>query len=138
MKSRGSCCSTSPAACNKTAEEFSSSTEFLFDGGDQPHLLTGWWANPPLKWLPTPNVIEASNGVKFLISGRPRMTGGKAHNNLVALASWQPYPVPAGVVIPVGVKCERLWLLLQSYVHPMKNYLPNGEVILVTGMDRPR
>ena len=27
-------------------------------------------------------------------------------------------------------KCERLWLLLQSYVHPMKNYIPNGEVVL--------
>ena len=26
--------------------------------------------------------------------------------------------------------CERIWLLLQSYVHPMKNYIPNGEVVL--------
>ena len=35
-----------------------------------------------------------------------------------------------GAVIPVGIRCERLWLLLQSYVHPTKNYIPNGEVIL--------
>ena len=33
-------------------------------------------------------------------------------------------------MIPVGLKCQRLWLLLQCYVHPMKNYLTNGEVIL--------
>ena len=28
------------------------------------------------------------------------------------------------------MRCERVWLLLQSYVHPMKNYIPNGEVVL--------
>ena len=30
----------------------------------------------------------------------------------------------------MGLKCERLWLLLQAYVHPMRNYVPNGEVVL--------
>jgi hypothetical protein len=79
---------------------------------------------------PTPKVIEAVNGVTFLISGRPRPGLGLPPKNLIALASWKPYPLPAAAVIPVGMRCERLWLLLQSYVHPMKNYLPNGEVIL--------
>ena len=28
------------------------------------------------------------------------------------------------------MRCQRVWLLLQNYVHPMKNYIPNGEVVL--------
>jgi len=50
--------------------------------------------------------------------------------NLLALASWQPYPLPGGIIVKVGQRCERLWLLLQNYVHPIKNYLPNGEIVL--------
>jgi len=53
-----------------------------------------------------------------------------AAGNLLALTSWPPYPWPAAATIPIGLRCERLWLLLQSYVHPMKNYVVNGEVIL--------
>ena len=63
-------------------------------------------------------------------AGRPAPGLGAPPKNLLALASWQPYPLPGGAVIPVGMRCERLWLLLQSCVHPMKNYLPNGEVVL--------
>ena len=30
--------------------------------------------------------------------------------------------------MPVGLACERLYLMLLSYVHPMRNYVVNGEV----------
>ncbi len=68
--------------------------------------------------------------MRFLTSGRPRPGTGKTPKNLLAMASWKPYPLPGGAVIPVGFRCRRVWLLLQSYVHPMKNYIPNGEVVL--------
>jgi hypothetical protein len=48
----------------------------------------------------------------------------------LALSSWPPYPFPAGAIIPVGRRCEKVCLLLQSYVHSIKNYIPNGEVVL--------
>jgi hypothetical protein len=55
---------------------------------------------------------------------------GPAPNNLVAVSSWPPQPLPAAATVPVGRRLDRLWLLLQSYVHPMKNYVVNGEVVL--------
>ena len=55
---------------------------------------------------------------------------GATPKDLLAMASWRPFPLPGGVVVPVGARCEKLWLLLQSYVHPMKNYVVNGEVVL--------
>jgi hypothetical protein len=92
--------------------------------------LSHWWGNPVLTMSPSPRVITTTNGVIFLTSGRPRPGLDVSPKNLLALASWQPYPLPGGAVVRVGQRCERLWLLLQNYVHPMKNYLPNGEVVL--------
>ncbi len=40
------------------------------------------------------------------------------------------YPVPAAAVIPVGLRCASVWPLLYGYVHPSKNYIPNGEIVL--------
>ena len=117
------------AACNVTSEEFVA-TRFTFDYADRPSPLGNWWGNPTLTQPPSPRVLAATNGVMFLTAGRPRPGLGAAPKNLLALASWRPYPLPGGAVVPVGQRCERLWLLLQSYVHPMKNYLPNGEVVL--------
>ena len=117
------------AACDKTVEEFAAAP-FIFDFADGPSRMQDWWGNPSFTMGPTPKVLEASNGVTFLISGRPRPGMGQSPKNLIALSSWKPYPFAAGATIPVGLKCERLWLLLQAYVHPMKNYVPNGEVVL--------
>ena len=117
------------AACNVTVEEFTAS-RFTFDYADSPQPLATWWGNPPLSMSPSPRIVEAGNGVRFLTSGRPRPGTGKTPKNLLAMASWKPYPLPGGVVVPVGFRCRQVWLLLQSYVHPMKNYIPNGEVIL--------
>jgi hypothetical protein len=106
------------------------STKFTFDYADNPQPLSSWWGNPTMTMSPSPRVVEASTGVRFLTAGRPRPGIGKTSKNLLALASWRPNPLPGGAVIPVGLRCERLWLLLQSYVHPMKNYIPNGEIIM--------
>jgi len=116
-------------ACNRTAEELSA-TAFVFDSSDGPQTLAGWWGNPGLVMPATPRVLLAANGVTFLIAGKPQFTTGPTPKQLLALASWKPNPLPGGAIIPVGMKCEGLWLLLQSYVHPMKNYIPNGEVVL--------
>ena len=117
------------SAYNLNSEEFTN-TKFTFDYADGPMPLSHWWGNPALKCPTSPRVLTATNGVIFLTAGRPLAGSGSAPKNLLALASWQPYPLPGGAVVPVGARCERVWLLLQSYVHPMKNYLPNGEVVL--------
>ena len=128
------------AVCNVTAEEMTK-TEFVYDdqgGMDFPGVrssrpqqpIEGWWGNPGLKLKPMQRVLEAPNGVIFLTAGRPRPGLGATRKDRLALSSWSPYPLPAGANIEVGMPCERLWLLLQSYVHPMKNYIPNGEVVL--------
>jgi hypothetical protein len=118
------------AACNQTVEEFGD-TRYIFDHTDQPSPLTSWWGNPGLRMPPSPRVVQASHGVRFLTAGQPQLretpAGRKA---LLSLSSWRPGPVPAGARIPVGIPCRRLWLLLAAYVHPMKNYLPNGEIVL--------
>ena len=117
-------------AYNIRAEELTS-TPLLFDNRQTPMPLKDWWYNPPLTLPPTPRQIEAGNGVRFQIAGRPDgVAAANAPKSLVALSSWRPYPWPAGVTISVGKKCGRVWLLLQNYVHPSKCYVPNGEVIL--------
>lgn len=126
-------------ALNLTLEEMTAA-KFIFDyeGGvsidgvwkGNPHPISSWWGNPKLSMSPSPRVIETSHGVTFLTAGRPKPGINPPPKNMLALSSWRPYPLPAGAVIPVGVRCERLWLLLQNYVHPMKNYIPNGEVVL--------
>jgi hypothetical protein len=127
-------------ACNVTAEEMTS-MKFIYDdqgGMDFPGVrssrpmqpIEGWWGNPALKLRPMPRVIESPNGVVFLTAGRPRPGLGPIPKDRLALSSWPPYPLPAGASIVIGKRCERVWLLLQSYVHPMKNYIPNGEVVL--------
>lgn len=117
------------SACNVTSEEFVA-TKFTFDHTDGPGPLWRWWGNPTLTMPPAPRVVATSHGVRFLTAGRPRPGLGAPPKNLLALSSWRPYPLPGGAVVPLGLRCQRLWLLLQSYVHPMKNYVPNGEVVL--------
>jgi hypothetical protein len=127
-------------ACNVTAEEMTR-LPFVYDdkggidiagvrasGPTQP--IEGWWGNPALKMQPMARVVESPNGVLFLTAGRPRPGLAPASNDRLALSSWPPYPLPGGAVVEVGLPCERVWLLLQCYVHPMKNYIPNGEVVL--------
>jgi hypothetical protein len=127
------------AACNVTGEEMTQ-TRFLYDdqgGLDIPGVrsratqpITGWWGNPGLAMKPAPRAIQTPGGVVFLTTGRPRPGLGPTPKDRIALSSWPPQPLPAGAEIPVGMRCQRLWLLMQNYVHPMKNYIPNGEVVL--------
>lgn len=127
------------AACNMTSEEMTDA-KFYYDyqGGPgipgvwtgNPHSIAGWWGNPRLQMPPSPRVVEAGTGVVFLTVGRPRSGPGPAPKNMLVLTSWPPHSLPGGVSIPVGMECKRLWLLMQNYVHPMKNYIPNGEIVL--------
>ncbi|MBI2298717.1 MAG: hypothetical protein HYU66_07170, partial [Armatimonadetes bacterium] len=114
--------------CNVTFEE-PSKTRFRFDSSDGEQTLEGWWGNPGLAGQPARRAVEAA-GVTFLTSGRPRPGTGIAPKNLLAVSSWPPQPLPSAATIAVGLRLSRLWLLLQSYAHPMKNYVVNGEVVL--------
>lgn len=117
-------------AYNIRAEELMA-TPMLFDNRQTPMPVQEWWVNAKLTMPPTPRLIETEHGVKFLTAGRPE--GGdrtQAPKSLVALSSWRPYPWPAAIKMGVDRKCDRLWLLLQNYVHPSKCYVPNGEVVL--------
>jgi hypothetical protein len=110
-------------------------TPFLFDYqsellGDKPSSIASWWGNPSLKFPAMSRMVECANGVRFLTQGRPVLRDNGISNDRIILSSWAPQPYPAGVTIPVGEKCARIWLLLQCYVQPMKNYITNGEVVL--------
>jgi len=116
-------------SCNVTLEKLMA-TPFVFDYADGPQPLVSWWGNPAITMPPSPRVVETAEGLLFLTSGQPRPGLGKQPNHLLALSSWRPHPFPAAAVVSIGMKCRRVYLLLQSYVHPMKNYIPNGEVVL--------
>lgn len=105
-------------------------TAFVYDYADGPAPVAGWWGNPGLETEPSPRMVEVGNGVKFLTAGRPVPPVAPENKSLLALSSWAPYPFPGGIVMKIGLRCRSLWLLLQNYVHPMKNYIPNGEVVL--------
>ena len=102
---------------------------FVSDFG-RPVTIKTWWHTVGIRMNPGPEVISAENGVRFLLKGRSESVNGAA-NNILALSSWgKPYPLPAGAKIEIGRKLDRLWLLLQNYVSPIKNYIPNGEIVL--------
>ena len=106
-------------------------TEFAtdYDGGKV--TVGTWWHNRTLELPPMPRVVEETKGgLRFLTAGRPMPGAGASPQSLLALSSWPPYPFPAAAVIPVGRRCEKICVLLQSYVHSIKNYIPNGEVVL--------
>jgi hypothetical protein len=117
-------------AYNKTTEEFAD-LSFTFDFDDNPVFLYWWWHNPRVDMPATGTVLETSNGVRFLVAERKASDAAEsAPKNILVLSSWQPYPVPAGAVIPVGMRCKSVWTLMFNYVHPMTNYIPNGEIVL--------
>ena len=117
------------AACNTTTEGFVA-TPFVFDYMDQAMPITNWWGNPPIGLSPGPRMLRWPSGVPLLTVGRPPMELGDPPRNVLALCSWRPQPWPAAATIPVGFPCRRIWILWQNYVHPIKNYLVNGEVVL--------
>jgi hypothetical protein len=118
------------AACNQSTEEFCA-TPYVFDHADGPSPLTSWWGNPAWRTPPAPRLVQSPQGVRFLTAGQALAPADPGRKVLLGLSSWRPYPLPAGVRIPIGIPCRRLWLLLAAYVHPMKNYLTNGEIVLV-------
>ena len=115
-------------AYNQTLEELTTKTSFTFDYADKPAPLCNWWGNPRLKMSPSPAKVSTDLGVEFLTQGLAE--GQDEKPGILALSSWPPYPLPAGATIPVGMHCERAWLLMQNYVHPMRCYVPNGEIVL--------
>ncbi len=117
-------------AFNSTQEEMTGRTKFVFDHDDEtdPKTIAEWWLTPTIALSPMPRQFETADGVTYLTAGRE--AEGTPGKSLLALASWKPYSLPAGAVIPLGRKAERLYLLLQSYVHPSRCYIPNGEVVL--------
>ena len=113
---------------NQTLEQLTTKTAFTFDHNDGPWPLSGWWGNPKLKMPPSPSKVKTDIGVEFLTQGRSE--GQDEKPGILALSSWQPYPLPAAASISVGIRSERAWLLMQNYIHPMRSYVPNGEIIL--------
>lgn len=111
-------------ACNQTLEQLWTTTRFTFDHTDHPAPLTSWWGNPVLAMPDGPTQLDTPMGVAFLIQGEAAKPG------VIALSSWKPNPLPATTTIPIATRCERVYLLMQNYVHPMKCYVPNGEVVL--------
>jgi len=117
-------------AFNSTQEEMTGQTKFVFDYDDDTDFKTiaQWWRTPKIALSPIPRKLVSPDGVTYLTAGRE--AAGEPRKSLLALASWKPYPLPAGAVISIGQKTERLYLLLQCYVHPCCCYIPNGEVVL--------
>ena len=69
--------------------------------------------------------------MRFLTSGRPRPGLGQDAQEPAGLGKLEALSAAGRRGRSrSGFRCRQLWLLLQSYVHPMKNYIPNGEVVL--------
>ena len=114
---------------NTTLSNMCTKTRFIADYGG-PTTIESWWHTVPGKMNEGPEIVTASNGVDFLLRNRSASVKGKA-NNLLALSSWGvPYPYPAAATFPVGRRLEKFWLLTLNYVSPIKNYIPNGEIVL--------
>jgi hypothetical protein len=122
------------AGCNVTCEEMMAAA-FIYDADrdsqkDKPIPINQRAHGLNLTMPPAPRLVEIATGWRLLTSGREADSGKPPAKNLLALSSWRPYPFPAGAVIPVAMRCEKLCLLLQNYVHPLKNYISNGEVVV--------
>ena len=110
---------------NTTLTTLTTKTNFLFDTG-RIHTINKWWQTPGIKMTPGSRNLESENGMSFLIGPRDSQK-----NHILALASWgKNGPLPSIAKIPINKKLDKLWLLMQNYVSPIKNYIPNGEVIL--------
>ncbi len=118
-------------------------TQFIFDYDDKPIPLRNFWGLPVIippegkscganrhagLW-PHQLTLDASTGTRFLIADT-QCTGYPEHPRLIALSITPPYPLPASATIAIGRKCDQVWPLMQSYAHAMKNYIPNGEILL--------
>jgi|GEM_PF-1580432 len=117
------------AAYNQSTEAFGA-TAYVFDHADTPSPLSSWWGNPGWRMPPAGRLVETAQGVRFMTAGQPLFPADRERKALLSLSSWRPGLAPAGARLPIGFQCRRLWLLLACYVHPMKCYLPNGEVVL--------
>jgi hypothetical protein len=117
---------------NTTLKKMTTETSFMTDYGT-PTTITGWWHTPPGATGAGDEVVVGADGVKFLVKGRNDAAEGKG-GNIIAVSSWGRcdggYSLPGAVTIPINRKIRKSWLLLQSYVSPLKNYIPNGEVVL--------
>ncbi len=118
------------SAAYKTTQEAMISTQFKADAGGWTNIGV-WWHDRKLALPPMPRVVEeTAGGLRFLTAGRPHPGSGTVPNSILALSSWPPYPLPAGITIPVGRSVEKFCFLLQSYVRPTKNYITNGEIVV--------
>ena len=115
--------------CNVTLEELIA-TPFVFDYTDSPQPLVSWWGNSTVVMPPSPCVVETAEGIVFPHLRPPQARAGKTARESPGLVELATASVSGGSGRSGGEKCRRVYLLLQSYVHPMKNYLPNGEVVL--------
>jgi hypothetical protein len=75
-------------------------------------------------------MVQSPSGVPFMTTGRPPIESGRVPDNVMALSSWRPNPWPSAATVPVGFPCRRVWVFWQNYVHPIKNYISNGELVL--------
>ena len=113
-----------------TTQEAMIATQFRTDAGGWTYIGV-WWHDRTLALPPMPRVVEEiPGGLRFLTAGRPHPGTAPVPNSLLALSSWPPYPLPAGVTISVGHSVEKLSFLLQCYVRSTKNYLVNGEIVV--------
>jgi len=120
------------AIYNTTLNKLTLKTPFVSDYGAYT-TIHGWWGTIPGKTGKGDEVVTGQDGVKFLIKGRNKAAEGKAYN-LIALSSWRDsggkYPLSGSVTIPINKKLKKFWILMQNYVSPIKNYIPNGEITL--------
>lgn len=118
------------SAAYNTTQEKMIDTQFQADAGGWTNIGV-WWHDRKLALPPMPRVVEeTSGGVRFLTAGRPHTGSGTVPNSILALSSWPPYPLPAGITIPVGRHVEKFCFLLQCYVRSTKNYITNGEIVV--------
>jgi len=114
---------------NTTLSKLTHKTKFLTDFS-KPTTIKHWWHTVPAHMTSGDETIELKNGLSFLLKNRNKSVEGKC-NGMLALSSWgKPYPFPGSVDFKVNKNLKAFWLMLQNYVSPIKNYIPNGEIVL--------
>jgi len=115
------------AAYNTRLRKLCTEIRFTSDCGGDTTIHT-WWHTVVGYTGDGSEKIDASDGTQFLLKGR-----SASANNLLALSSWKhndTCPLPSVAHISINKKLKSVRLLMQNYVSPIKNYIPNGEVVL--------
>jgi hypothetical protein len=114
---------------NTTLKKLTNDVVFVSDI-DEKTTIAKWWHTVPASLTAGDEIIKLDNGLPFMMKNRNKSIDGDAES-LLALSSWgEPFPFPGAAELHINKPLKAFWIMMQNYVSPIKNYIPNGEIIL--------